>query len=138
MPFGYSKKIFKYPTVQYIPLDRYKEKIGLYPTGLTNPRVYIYQAGEEKELQKKLNFLREKGNYPIKDGQLAILVLNGKINLIMYRAYEVTMVGSPNPGHFQVFNITTEYFYKDRLIFTFYDGKTDQRLDWVRFDPVTF
>ena len=138
MPFGYSKKIFKYPTVQYIPLDRYTEKIGRYPTGLTSTRFYVYQAGEEESLQKKLNFLREQGNYHIKDDQLAILVLNGKVNLIMYRAYEVTMVGSPNPGHFQVFTITTEYFYKDRLIFIFYDGQSNQKIDWVRYDPAKF
>ena len=26
MPFGYSRKIFKHPAVQYIPLERYDEK----------------------------------------------------------------------------------------------------------------
>ena len=55
MPFGYSRKIFKYPAVQYIPLDRYDEVIAHSNriSGMT--QVYVYSYLENDELKRRLS-----------------------------------------------------------------------------------
>jgi hypothetical protein len=129
MPFGYSRKIFKYPAVQYIPLERYDEVSGNYTKSSDLARINIYTYQEQEELERRLGYLGYNDNYNIKQGQLGILIRNARVNLIQYRGFEVIMVGNPAPGTYQVFKINTAYFYKDKLIFTLYDGETGTRLD---------
>ncbi|NLM97776.1 MAG: hypothetical protein GX175_09255 [Halanaerobiaceae bacterium] len=129
MPFGYSRKIFKFPAVQYIPLDRYNEKIG--QTDIRNgaARVYVYTYKENNDLNRRISFLNQAENYSIPRGQLAVFIKNARVNLVQYRGYEVTMVGREIPGTYQLFTVTTQYFYKDRIIFILYNGETSERLD---------
>lgn len=136
MPFGYSKEIFKYPPVQYIPLDIYNERIGNYSIHKNRPRIYVYNYLENNELANKLMTLGIHENYQIIKGQLAILVSNSKVLLNQYRGYEIIMVGNQTPGKYQLYTITDKYFYKDRLAFIFYDGSTNEKLDLVRYKPI--
>ncbi|MDI3548684.1 MAG: hypothetical protein PWR10_2336 [Halanaerobiales bacterium] len=136
MPFGYSKDIFKYPPVQYIPLDPFNDIRGKYPGQLENTRIFVFDHLEEESLHSKLRALQININYNIMEGELVLLVLNGKVNLIQYRGYEVIMVGKRKPGFYQIFKITDQYFYKDRLIFILYNGEDSQKLDWVRYDKL--
>ncbi|MCF8002381.1 MAG: hypothetical protein K9K76_11070 [Halanaerobiales bacterium] len=134
MPFGYPDKIFKYPAVQYIPLQLYKIINGNYPYPGKKPRFNIYTPENNNELNLQLNKINSDiRNYNIAQQQLAILVLNGIIDIIKYRAYEVFMVGSIDPGNYYLFKITNEYFYKDGLIFTFYNGEDGKKIDQERF-----
>lgn len=136
MPFGYSKDIFKYPPVQYIPLDPFNEIRGKYPGQLENTRIFVFDHLEKESLHSKLRALQININYNIIEGELVLLVLNGKVNLIQYRGYEVIMVGKRKPGFYQIFKITDQYFYKDRLIFILYNGEDSQKLDWIRYDKL--
>jgi len=129
MPFGYSRKIFKFPAVQYIPLDRYNEKIGQTDIRPGAARVYVFSYKEKNELNKRINFLNPAENYSIEQGQLAVFIKNAKVNLVQYRGYEVTMVGREIQGTYQLFTVSTQYFYKDRIIFILYNGETIERLD---------
>lgn len=133
MPFGYSKEIFKYPPVQYIPLTLYNIRSGKYPLPKDRPRFYIFE--NQDKLNRKLSALSIIDNYEIKENNLSILIVNGIINLIQYRGYEIIMVGEKNPGNYQLFQITKEYFYKDKLIFLLYDGDTADRIDWKKYIP---
>lgn len=137
MPFGYSREIFKYPAVQYIPLDRYNEKVRDTNSDLGNTRAYVYNYMENDELNKKLNYLRFNEDYNINKGELAVIIMNGKVNLVQYRGYEVIMVGKKVPGTYHLFTVTTEYFYKDKVIFVLYDGETSERIDIARVDEPT-
>lgn len=132
MPFGYSREIFKYPAVQYIPLDRYNEKIRSSSRVTGKTRAYVYNYLENEALNKKLSYLQYDVNYNISKGELAVLVLNGKVNLVQYRGYEVIMVGKEIPGTYHLFTVTTNYFYKDKVIFILYNGETSERVDLVR------
>lgn len=134
MPFGYSRDIFKYPPVQYIPLNRLNEKTLKTTRTNEKQKFYVYDHLEKIKLAKKLNFLQYPDSYPIPEGQFAILSLNCIITLIQYRGYEVTMVCRPDPGKYQIFTITDKYFYKDKLIFILYDGQTSERLDFFRYE----
>ena len=129
MPFGYSRKIFKYPAVQYIPLERYDEIHGNLDRSSDLARIYIYNYQEEEELRRRLGHLGYNENYTIKRGQLGVLVRNARVDLVQYRGFEVIMVGQQNPGTYQLFKVTTAYFYKDKIIFTLYDGDSSRRLD---------
>lgn len=137
MPFGYSRKIFKYPAVQYIPLDRYNEKVRNTDRTFGTTRAYVYNYKENDDLKKRLNYLQLDENYNIKKGELAVLILNGKVNLVQYRGYEVIMVGKEAPGTYHLFTVTTKYFYKDKVIFILYNGDTSERIDIVKVDEYT-
>ncbi len=134
MPFGYSRDIFKYPAVQYIPLNRYNEKIRSTNRTTGKTRAYVYNYMENEDLKKKLRYLQFNGDYNINKGELAVLILNGKVNLVQYRGYEVIMVGKEIPGTYHLFTVTTEYFYKDKVIFLLYNGETSERIDLARVD----
>lgn len=134
MPFGYSRKIFKFPAVQYIPLDRYNEKIEQTNRISGNTRLYIYNYMEKDEFQDRLSFFNLNQKYIINKGELAVFINNAKVNLVQYRGYEITMVGREEPGTYQLFTVTTQYFYKDKIIFTLYDGKSSERLDIARVE----
>lgn len=134
MPFGYSRKIFKYPSVQYIPLKRSNEKIINSERVNNKVKFYLYNYPEKKRLLKKLNFLQFHDDYSIYEDQLVILTANNLINLIQYRGYEIIMVCNPEPGKHQLFSITKSYFYKDRLIFILYDGLSGEKLDFARYE----
>jgi hypothetical protein len=133
MPFGYSNDIFKYPPVQYIPLDLYESRTSKYSNSSSKSRIYLFDIEKNNELNNRLHNLN-LGNYNIKPHQLAILVLNGSINLIKYRGYEVIMIGDRKEFYNQVFIITTKYFYKNKLIFLFYNGDNEEKLDWKGFE----
>src|SRR5690606_19884770 len=92
-------------------------------------RIYIYNYQEEEELRRRLSNLGYNENYTINRGQLVVLVRNARVNLVQYRGFEVIMVGEQRPGTYQVFKITTAYFYKDKVIFSLYDGESSRRLD---------
>ncbi len=132
MPFGYSREIFKYPAVQYIPLDRYNEKVRNTDRITGNTRAYVYNYMENEDLNKRLRFLQFDSSYNINQGELAVLILNGKVNLVQYRGYEVIMVEKKIPGTYHLFTVTTSYFYKDKVIFILYNGETSERVDLVR------
>lgn len=129
MPFGYSDKIFKYPAVQYIPLNLYDMQKGNYSYSRKNVNFNIFSPPENWELNIQLNKIApENNNYIIKKQQLAILILNGIVDIIKYRAHEVLMVGNIKPGKYQLFKITDRYFYKRKLLFSFYNGKNGERI----------
>ncbi len=134
MPFGYSRKIFKYPSVQYIPLDPYDERNGNYERLSNKVKIYLFSLSGENKLRKKLNQLGIEENYSVENGEIGVLLINGKVNLIQYRAYEVIMVGTTQSHYYHLFKVTTKYFYKDNLVFTFYNGATSERLDLVRYE----
>jgi|SRR5690554_1857987 len=133
MPFGYSREIFKYPAVQYIPLDLYNESFFPLNIASNNIKLYLYTETENEELRRRLRSLEIDENHNIATENIGILLLNGKIELIKYRSREVTMVGRPKPGKYHLFSITSKYFYKDRLIFTLYDGVSNERLALIRY-----
>lgn len=137
MPFGYSRKIFKYPAVQYIPLNRYNEIIKNTDRARGKPRIYVYNYKESASLNDKLVFLEYQNNYSIDQGELAILIVNAKVNILQYRGYEVITIGKKSSGTYQLFTTTTEYFYKDKVIFILYNGKTSERLDIAHVDENT-
>ncbi len=137
MPFGYSREIFKYPAVQYIPLNRNNEKISSTNRTTGKTRAYVYNYMENEDLKKKLRYLQFEGDYNINKGELAVLILNGRVNLVQYRGYEVIMVGKEIPGTYHLFTVTTEYFYKDKVIFILYNGETSERIDIARVDEPT-
>lgn len=134
MPFGYSKKIFKYPPVQYIPLDQYYKITGETLNPYSRTKLHVFNQFENKDLERKLAYLRLEKNYTVKKGQLAVLIINGKADLLQYRGHEISIVGQPATGHYQLFKITTQYFYKDRLIFIFYDGEDSEKIDWFNYN----
>ncbi len=137
MPFGYSREIFKYPAVQYIPLRRNNEKVRNIDRITGKTRAYVYNYMENEDLNKKLRYLQFDGNYNIKKGELAVLVLNGKVNLVQYRGYEVIMVGKEIPGTYHLLTVTADYFYKDKVIFILYNEVTSERVDLVRVNEPT-
>ncbi len=120
-------KIFKYPAVQYIPLRLYKSRKGNNSFNLSTPRIEIKDDYTNHKTYN-LFFLRLsfKNN---REGFLKIRIYNGEIDFIKYRGHEVFMVGKPATGKYHFFQVTKKYFYKRRLIFTFYNKDTGEKLD---------
>ena len=129
MATDFPEKIFKYPLVQYIPLDLYESRKGNYPYARFKPDINLYTPQESEVLHKKIKQLNINNEYSITENQLAFLIINGYIDFIKYRGYEVFMVGQKKEGKFHLFKITDKYFYKDMLVFSFYDGNTGERID---------
>ncbi|MFW6035742.1 MAG: hypothetical protein ACOCRZ_05750 [Halothermotrichaceae bacterium] len=132
MPFGYSDKIFKYPAVQYIPLDKYNTlSKNNNPNINSNPHMKLYTDNENNNLNKKLSYLGITQDYNIKKNQLGLLIHNAEVDIIQYRGHEVIMVGKKKDNSFEVFTITKKYFYKDSLGFILYDGTNSKKMDYI-------
>jgi len=126
---GIPDNVLDYPLVQYIPLRLYDIKRGTHNFLNTNIYLSIYKSNEENKLNKKLKGINfDYTNYDIDENQLAILIFNGYVNIIKYRAYEVFMVGNKENKNVQLFKVTTRYFYKDKLIFSLYNDKDGNRI----------
>ena len=132
MAFGYSDDIFRYPLVQYIPLRLNNPLEFEHSAKNRQTRFFIYKYNEQSLLQKKIQEYNINENYVIPEKNLAFLVINGIIDIIKYRSHEVIMVGKIFPGKLHLFNITSQYFYKNRLVFNFYQGKTAKIIATIR------
>ena len=134
MVFGYPD-IFKYPSVQYIPLKMYGVKTGSSPFSYSKARFNIYRPEDQNQLNDRLKILKpEIIPYNIRTSNFALLLFNAKVDIIKYRAHEVILVGDLKEKYFTLFQITTKYFYKNRLIFIFYEGKSGERISWRRLN----
>ena len=134
MSFGYSRDIFRYPVVQYIPLARYNSEIISRERNSGRRSFYVYNYLQSTELNQRLVNLSYGESYHYNKDQLAIIVYNYKIDIIKYRGHDVIMVGEESPGEYHIFAITTKYFYKDKLAFILYDGESSQRISLQRVD----
>jgi hypothetical protein len=135
LPFGYSKKIFKYPAVQYIPLEMQSSMNKQFsPQGKLDLK--IYNSSNENLLNNKIKRINFKTKYKISQNQLAILIINGYVDIVKYRGYEVYIVGYVKPGTVNLFKVTTEYFYKDRILFAFYDGTDEERIEQIFIENI--
>ncbi len=129
MPFGYSDKIFPYPAVQYIPLSQYSNQSFPVNFNTKNITIDLYHANQTEKLNEKIaRYTGRNINFKINDDQLALLIYQAKVHMVMYRGHEVVMVAKKNPDHLQIFKIKKEYFYKEKLYFNLYDGQTSERL----------
>ncbi|ACL70887.1 hypothetical protein [Halothermothrix orenii] len=134
MPFGYPKEIFKYPPIQYIPLNLNRLEQGNSPFNSESINFELYTYREKQQLLNKLRLLNIDKDYDFNQEEIAILVFNTRVDLIKYRGYEVIMVGEIIKNYFQLFTITTRYFYKDRILFNLYNGDTAEVLDRESFE----
>ncbi len=128
MTLDYNKEIFKYPSVQYIPLQIKELKEGKASKKLST-RFYIYLAEDNEILNNRLKKFEIDTPYKINEGEVAILLINGRVNLVKYRGYEVLMVGERKNTLTSIFKLTTKYFYKNKIIFSLYDYVTAEKLD---------
>lgn len=121
--------IFKYPPVQYIPLNLKNEIQENQSHPGTRGRFSIFESQEQELLNRRLNkLINNQDNYVISPDELAIIVHNGIIEYIKYRAHEIFMVGRIESSNLQLFKITTEYFYKNDLLFSFYEESSGDRI----------
>ena len=126
---GIPDNVLDYPLVQYIPLRLYDLKEGKHNFLNTNLYLSIYKPDEENKLNQKLTGINfDYTNYNIDENQLAILIFNGYVNIIKYRAHEVFMIGNQKNKNVRLFKVTTRYFYKDRLIFSLYNDEDGNRI----------
>ncbi|MGM0409695.1 MAG: hypothetical protein ACQEQF_02940 [Bacillota bacterium] len=128
MNIKYNRDIFKYPAVQYIPLQIIDLTEGKSSPDLST-RFYIFKKEENSKLNFRLKNLSIKKEYVIKNNELAILIINARVYYIKYRGYEVIMVGERKKARSIVFKITKKYFYKDRLFFSLYDYQDAEKID---------
>lgn len=124
----YSDKIFKYPAVQYIPLKLKDIVKGNYDY-FNKISFKLYTTSQRTLLNNRLKNNQKEINYKINENQLAIFVINGIIDIIMYRSQEVFIICNIKNDSFFLCKITTDYFYKKNLLFTLYNGEDGQKLD---------
>ncbi|MFW6006938.1 MAG: hypothetical protein ACOC4G_05390 [Bacillota bacterium] len=130
MSRNHPDNIFKYPPVQYIPLSMKNKIKQKYSYSFSRTGFSLYRPGAQDSLNDRLNFLiNHSENYSINNDELGILIQEGTVDYIKYRAHEIFMVGNNNPQTLQVFKITTKYFYKNNLIFSFYNKNSGDRID---------
>ncbi|SJZ74783.1 hypothetical protein [Selenihalanaerobacter shriftii] len=124
MPFGYSKKIFPHPAVEYIPIHFRNIKITKdwnYPFQSNESKIYVFS-----NLKKAVEII-DKYHIPtsridqLQDDELLLITFNSQIEDIKYRGYKVTMITSSNRNPVHIFKIKTTYFYKERLYFAIYN-----------------
>jgi len=127
MTFGH-RDIFRYPAVQYIPLRLYDEHVLPHVLSRKRSQIYLFRKDEENKLLNLLKHSQAKENYSIERNQLAIVVRNGKVDFIKYRSHQVFMIGGFLEGKLNLFKVTKNYFYKNKLIFTFYNSSDEQLL----------
>lgn len=127
MAFGYPDEIFRYPTVQYIPLKMYKVHQFKHKSNSKNINFRVYPPARKDELNRNIS-RQYKNKYPIDEDRLAILVKNNEIDIVKYRGHEVILVGFNTPGFYHLFQIKSEYFYKKKLTFALYNGDTADRI----------
>ncbi|MEJ6950635.1 hypothetical protein [Natronospora cellulosivora (SeqCode)] len=133
MSFGYSRDIFRYPAVQYIPLSLKNSRIKKTERTSRVISFSIFSYEERRELEKRLKRLNLKEEYHFNEDELVILVNNYEIDIIKYRGHNIIMVGERKPNTYHLFTITRKYFYKNNLAFILYDGSSSERVAIQRF-----
>lgn len=134
MPFGYSKELFPYPAVEYIPLNFYN--LG-FVKNWTPPwqgdkqdakfELYVFSDLEPgQELIDNYQIPTPEIN-KLEKNEILLITLNSQVTDIKYRAYKVIMIGSITEKTVHIFKIKADYFYKQELYFTLYDS-TEQKL----------
>lgn len=114
-----NKKIFPHPMVEYIPLPFRELQWGRKEHN-QGRRLYL-----KKDLGEITLFKGEKEG----QGQekfIYLLLFNGRIRIMKYRGYQVTMVGEKKKDYYQICGLTCRYFYKDRLSFLLFTPKGEK------------
>jgi hypothetical protein len=135
MPFGYSKKIFPYPAVQYIPLNFRNVKLikaWNYPFSQKESKLYLFSDIEEaKKVINNLGLPIKKID-GLKKNELLLIILNGKAKDIKYRGHKTIIITKQDENLAHIFKIKTDYFYKEDLYFVLYSPGA-KKLDTKKF-----
>ncbi len=135
MSFG-NPVIFPFPAVQYIPLSIINLMEGTIIDGSKHALVEILAGPDLVSWRTIL-----KNNYGINlptafpPNTIPILAVNLLITDIKYRGFFVTMIGSQNQGHYQLFTIPSDRFYKSKLFFTVFNSATKKLAQYSLFLP---
>lgn len=128
---SFNEKIFKYPPVQYIPLQINTLQKGFESTPgdgrYSQVRVWQDKKGMVADLAQQpfplptdpVDFTKE----------LVVLVAGGHIADVKYRAHTVYMVGEQRANYYHIFSLRKHRFYKQNLHFAFF-LQSGQRLSW--------
>ncbi|MGI6575398.1 MAG: hypothetical protein ACOX3A_06065 [bacterium] len=129
---SFNPDIYKHPPVQYIPLYLYNiEFDSNWRNNGQDRRPYVQVWQTEAEMRQGLSRLGVPFPPTAVDfsSRTTVLVLNGQVQDVKYRAYTVYLVGKEIPGAYHLFSLTRRYYYKDRLHFIFFNHRGD-RLAW--------
>ena len=115
--------IFPFPAVQYIPLAITKIMEGDLPKSPSTRQSAQLIAGPE------LNSWREIlcRNYGVTIPKIfpaltfPVFAINLQVTTAKYRGFFVTLLGSKAQGHYQLFTIPAERFYKPKLFCQVFD-----------------
>ena len=119
MSFGYPKEIFPYPAVQYIPINYYNLEINPTQAALP-PQIYVFsKLSRANQIASRYN-MSLASSKELQSNELLLMTIGAQVEDIKYRAYRVIMLTSQPKNLIHTFKITTDYFYKDRLVFILY------------------
>ena len=128
---SFNEKIFKYPPVQYIPLEINTLEQGFESTPGAGKHTQVRVWQDEERMEDDLG----QQPFPLPAApvnfqeQLVVLVAGGHIDEVKYRAHTVYMVGEQVPGSYHLFSLSKHRFYKQRLHFAFF-VESGERLAW--------
>lgn len=133
-----NSTIFPFPAVQYIPLpitnlesgpiskiNRSKPLLKL----IAGPELVSWKAVLERDYGIFL-----PGGFP--PGTCPVCAIHLRITEVKYRSFFVTMLGTEDPGRYQIFTIPADLFYKQKLFFQVFDPVSAKKLaDYSLFMP---
>lgn len=122
--------IFPFPAVQYIPLAITKVMEGNIPKPLSAGPTSKLIAGPE--LNSWRAFLCRDYGITIPEFfptlTFPIFAINLQITTAKYRGFFITLLGSAVQGHYQLFTIPAERFYKPKLFCQVFDSVSGTEL----------
>jgi hypothetical protein len=132
--------IFPFPAVQYIPLAITNLIAGPIPkANHAKPALKLIAGPELASWHTSLN--RDYGiDIPesCPAGTCPVCAIHLQISEVKYRSFFVTMLGTENHGHYQVFTVPANLFYKSKLFFQVFDPVSAKQLAYCSlFMPQT-
>ena len=115
-----------YPIVQYIPItiNPLAESANWpNPFNLSGSQFFLFQDGEA--LKSALNRLQIKPDTTPPEGELYVICLNFRAELVLFRYLTCKITGQSQGNNCQVFSLTKKYFPRRSLNFALFenDGK---------------
>lgn len=115
MPFGYSRKLFDHPAIEYIPLLPLETHEITEDLPTDAAQLFLVSGNEKLDSTPFATQLIDFSLQPV--SEMGLIIVNSQLECIKYRGNYVTIVVQPTKGLHQAHKILTRYFYKKDLIF---------------------
>jgi hypothetical protein len=116
-------KFLSYPILQYIPISintLARSASWVNPFNQPSPQLFLFQ--DIDALKSTLNRFEISLDATPQVGQMYVLCLNYRAELVLFRYLTCKIIGKSRTGSYHVFAITKKYFPRRSLHFAMYEN----------------